>query len=198
MVFPIPQDLSRSKASAVKGFCKVLLFWLDSQPADYLWLLYSHLCFFKFSVMGFNPSLISGFSGYCFLCGTKCGSLSLTTTGIAFCARPTDFRSAHTLGFTYSWKQRHGLCSVYPSPKGMRETLARSGTHVKIAQSPSYNLKNNWSNTFWLVQTVPLWKRIGKKEGQGLQLAQSKLPQYLKGNQRIGPPQLLIPRVPQV
>ena len=32
MVFPGPQDLSRSKVSAVKGFCKVLLFWLDSQP----------------------------------------------------------------------------------------------------------------------------------------------------------------------
>ena len=43
-------------------------------------------CFFKFLMMGFNPSLTSGFSGYCFLCGNKSGSLSLTTTGIAFCA----------------------------------------------------------------------------------------------------------------
>ena len=58
-------------------------------------------CSFKFSMMGFNPSLTSGFSGYCFLCGNKCGSLSLTTTGVAFCALPTDFLSAHTLGFTF-------------------------------------------------------------------------------------------------
>ena len=58
-------------------------------------------CSFKFSVMGFNPSLTSGFSGYCFLCGNKCRSLSLTTTGIAFCAQPTDLPSAHTLGFTF-------------------------------------------------------------------------------------------------
>ncbi|XDA89861.1 hypothetical protein R6Z07F_019443 [Ovis aries] len=32
----------RSKASAVKGFRQVLLFSLDSQPTDYLWLLYAH------------------------------------------------------------------------------------------------------------------------------------------------------------
>ena len=25
-------------------------------------------CSFKFLMMGFNPSLTSGFSGYCFLC----------------------------------------------------------------------------------------------------------------------------------
>ena len=42
--FPVPQDLSRSKVSAVKGFPKVQLFWLDSQPADYLSLLYFHPC----------------------------------------------------------------------------------------------------------------------------------------------------------
>ena len=55
-------------------------------------------CSFKFSMMGFNPSLTSGFSGYCFLCGNKCGSLSLTTTGIAVSAQPTDFPSAHMRG----------------------------------------------------------------------------------------------------
>ena len=44
VVFPVPQDLSSSKASGVKGFSKMQLFWLDSQPADYLWLLYSHPC----------------------------------------------------------------------------------------------------------------------------------------------------------
>ena len=59
------------------------------------------LCSFKFLMMGFNPSLTSGFSGYCFLCGNKCGSLNLTTTGTAFCAQPTGFPSAHILGFTF-------------------------------------------------------------------------------------------------
>ena len=44
VVFPVSQDLSRSKESAVKGFPKVSLFWLDSQPADYLSLLYFHPC----------------------------------------------------------------------------------------------------------------------------------------------------------
>ena len=38
---------------------------------------------------------------------------------------------------TYSLKQRSGPCSVYPSPEGVRETLAWSETHEKIAQSPS-------------------------------------------------------------
>ena len=48
----------------------------------------------------FNPYLTSDFSGFYFLCGNKCRSLGLTTIGIATCARPTDFPSAHTLGFT--------------------------------------------------------------------------------------------------
>ena len=68
-------------------------------------------CSFKFLMMSFNPPLTSGFSGYCFLCGNKCGSLILTTTGIAFCAQPTDFPSAHTLGFTFcsiKGKEREG------------------------------------------------------------------------------------------
>ena len=132
-------------------------------------------CSFKFSIVSFNPSLTSGFSGYCSLCANKCGSLSWTTTGIAFCAQPTDFPSALTLGFTfsslkgekgktpYSWKERHVTCSVYLSPKGVRETLAWSETHVKIAQSPSHNLQKNWSNIFCLIQTVPLQKWMGKK-----------------------------------
>ena len=66
-------------------------------------------CSFKFLMMGFNPSLTSGFSGYCFLCGNKSGSLSLTTTGIAFCAQPTDFPTAYTLGLTFcSGREREG------------------------------------------------------------------------------------------
>ena len=45
VVFPVPQDLSRSKASAVKGFWKEPPFWLDGQPADYsATLLSSLLC----------------------------------------------------------------------------------------------------------------------------------------------------------
>ena len=68
-------------------------------------------CSFKFSLMGFNPSLTSGFSGYCFLCGNKCGSLSLTTTGIAYCARSTDFQTACTLVFpvfSIKWREKEG------------------------------------------------------------------------------------------
>ena len=71
-------------------------------------------CSFKFSMKGFNPSLTSGFSGYCFLCGNMCGSLSLTTTEIEFCAQPTDFPSAHTLGFTFgSTKGRERKGSIF-------------------------------------------------------------------------------------
>ena len=71
-------------------------------------------CSFKFSMMGLNPSLTSGFSGYCFLCGNKCGSLILTTTEIASCAQPTDFPSAHTLGLTiFSIKGRGRVGSIF-------------------------------------------------------------------------------------
>ena len=71
-------------------------------------------CSFKFLMMSFNPSLTSGFSGYCFLCGNKCGSLILTTTGIAFCAQPTGFPSAHILGFTFcSTKGREREGSIF-------------------------------------------------------------------------------------
>ena len=42
------------------------------------------------------------------------GSLSLTTTGIAFCARPTDFPSAHTLGLAFcSIKGRERESSIF-------------------------------------------------------------------------------------
>ena len=42
------------------------------------------------------------------------GSLSLTTTGIAFCAQPTGFPSAHILGFTFcSTKGREREGSIF-------------------------------------------------------------------------------------
>ena len=118
------------------------------------------LCSFKFSMMSFNPSLNSGFSGYCFLCGNKCGPLSLTATGIAFCARPTDFPSTYTLGFTLcsiQGREREGsifmkteawtLLSIHtPQKKGVRETLAQSETHVKISQSNSQLTKKKKKN----------------------------------------------------
>ena len=96
----------------------------------------------------------------------------------------------------YSWKQRHGPCSVYHSLRGVRETLAQPETHVKIAQSPSCSLEADWDNNVRLIQTVLFWKRTGEKVGQGF----SKLPQCPKGNWQIAPPppQLLISRVPQV
>ena len=110
---------------------------------------------FKFSEMGFNPSLTSSFSGYYFLCGNKCRSLNLATTGIAFGARPTDFPSAHTLGFTFCsikgseredfifMKTEAWTLLCISLPKCSEGDLARSETLVKIAQSPSCSLKNN-------------------------------------------------------
>ena len=68
-------------------------------------------CSFKFSIMSFNPSLTSGFSGYCFLCGNKCSFLSLTATGIAYFAWPADFPSSYTLGLLFcsiKWRERKG------------------------------------------------------------------------------------------
>ena len=170
--------------------------------------------YFKLSMMGFNRSLTSGFSGYCLLCGNKCGSLSLTTTVTAFCARPTDFPLVHTLGFTFcsiKGREREGSifmkteawtvlsissvqfsCSVmsdslwphelqharlpcpsttpgvhlevYSSPERVRETLVWSETHVKIAQSPSYSLKNNFEVIpFAWSRQSPYRSRLGRK-----------------------------------
>ena len=91
-------------------------------------------CSFKRSMLGFNPSLTLVFSGYCLLYGNKWGSLSLITTEAAFVLDPLF--SHQDLGFVqlmgekeqapYSWKQRPGPCSAYPSPEGVRKTLARS------------------------------------------------------------------------
>ena len=61
--------------------------------------------------MSFNSSLTSSFCGYCFSCGNKGGSLSLTTTGIAYCARSTDFQTACTLVFpvfSIKWREKEG------------------------------------------------------------------------------------------
>ena len=103
-------------------------------------------CSFKLSVVGLNPFLTLGFSGYYFWSGNRCGSLSLILIGIALCAWPTVFPSAHILGFTfcsfngdkewapYSWKQAWTLFSI-SLPKGVRETLAQSETHVKTVES---------------------------------------------------------------
>ena len=105
-------------------------------------------CSFEVSTIDFNPSLTSGFRKYCFLCGNMCGFLSLTT-GIAFCAQPTVFPSTHTLGFTFCsvcgresgasifMKTEAMTCSVYPSLKGVKDTLSWSETCVKTAQSPA-------------------------------------------------------------
>ena len=105
-------------------------------------------CSFEVLMISFNPSLTSGFRRYCFWYGNTCGSLSLATTGKAFCAQPTVFPSTHTLEFTFCsvpgrergasifMKIEAWTCSVYPSLKGVREFLSWSETHVKTAQSP--------------------------------------------------------------
>ena len=108
---------------------------------------------FKFSMIDFNPSLT--FSGHCFRCGNKQGSLRLIMTGTAFCVQHTIFPSAHTSGFTfarlmgekvqtpYSWKRKPGPCPVYPSPDRVSETLAGSETREETAESPSSSLKDD-------------------------------------------------------
>ena len=115
-------------------------------------------CSFKFSLMGFNPSLTSGFSGYCFLCGNKCGSLSLTTTGIAFCAQPTGFPSAHILGFTFcSTKGREREGSIFMKTEAWtllsislpKRGEGDSGVIRNLCEnSTESQLQNNRSNTF--------------------------------------------------
>ena len=125
-------------------------------------------CSFKFSMISFNPYLTLDFRGYCFWCGKTCGSLSLTVTGIAFCARPTVFPSDHTLGFIFcSINGGEGEGSIFMKteawtllsisiPQRGEETLAWSETHVRTAQSPSCSLEDNWNNNVWLVQTLQL------------------------------------------
>ena len=130
-----------------------------------LWSLKSHLYHKKSVQEDFAHSLTIVFSGYCFWCENRWGSLSLIAKGTVFCTKPS-FPSAHTLGFIfcslkewvpYSWKQRPDHCSVYPSPEGVRETLAWLETHEKTDQSPSCSLKDDWNNSIWLIQTASLW-----------------------------------------
>ena len=181
----------------MKGFHKVLLFWLDSQPADYLPLLYSHPCSFQFSMIGFNPSLTSGFSGYCFLCGNKCGSLSLTTTGIAFCARPTDFPSVHTLGFTFcSIKGREREGSIFMKTEAW--TLL-SISLPKRGEGDSDTIRNLYENSMesqsQLTEIIPFGSsrqsyyrsRLGRKWARGFSKHGVSYPSILKGNLRITP-----------
>ena len=137
-------------------------------------------CSFQFPMMGFNPSLTSGFSGYCFLCGNKCRSSNLTATGIAFCAQPTDFPSAHTLGFTFcsiNCREREG--SIFM--KGEAWTLLNISL-PKRGEGDSSTIRNSCENSSefqlqlrgqlkWkhLASPVPLQKQIREKVGQGLQ-----------------------------
>ena len=60
-------------------------------------------------------------------------------------------------------KQRNGPCSVYPSPKGERKTLARSKTHVKIAES-QLQLKEE---SFGLSRQPHCGSRLGRKWARG-------------------------------
>ena len=100
---------------------------------------------FKLSMMGFNPSLTSRFSGYCFLCGNKCGSLSLTMTRIGFCARPTDFPSAPTLGFTFcSIKGREMEGSIFMKTEAW--TLL-SVSLPKRGEGDSDTIRNSYENS---------------------------------------------------
>ena len=104
-------------------------------------------CSFKFLMMGFNPSLTLGFTGYCFWYGNRWGSLSLTRIETVFCAQPTVFPSVHTLGFTFCSNngreqaphyENRGLdLAQYILPrKHEGETLAQSETREKQYRVP--------------------------------------------------------------
>ena len=101
-------------------------------------------CSFKFSMMGFNPFLTSGFSGYCFWCGNRWGSLSLIMTGTTFCAQSTIFSSVHNLGFTFcsiNGKERAG--SVFMKTEAwtlLSISLPRRG------EGDSVTTRNSWEN----------------------------------------------------
>ena len=159
-------------------------------------------------MMGFNPSLTSGFSGYCFLCGNKCGSLSLTTTGIAFCARPTDFPSAHTLGYAFcSTKGREREGSIFMKTEAW--TLL-SIPLPKRGEGDSGMIRNAFENSTesqlllrgWLKYLAhpdsPIMEADGGESGTGASVSTEYVSPVPKGNQWSGPQQLLIPGVPRV
>ena len=99
----------------------------------------------------------------------------------------------------YSWKQRPGPCSVYPSPEGMRETLAWIKIREKIAQSPRCSPSKRMAETIvYVLSWQPHYSSGDPEESRSGVLVSRKLPQCPKENQLIGPPQLLIPRVPQM
>ena len=134
-------------------------------------------CSFKFSMMGFNHFLTSGFSRYCFLCGNKCGSLSLTTKGIAFCVQATDFPSAHPLGFTFcSIKGREREGSIFMKTEAW--TLL-SISLPKRGEGDSDTIRNLYENSMesqsQLTEIIPFGSsrqsyyrsRLGRKWARG-------------------------------
>ena len=100
---------------------------------------------FKFSVIGFNPSLISGFSGYCFWCGNRWGSLHLIKTGTAFCVWSTIFPSAHTLGFTFcSINGRERAGSIFMK---IETWTLLSMSLPRMSEGDSVTIRNSWENS---------------------------------------------------
>ena len=95
---------------------------------------------FKFSVIGFNPSLALDFRGYCFWCGNMCGSLSLLTTGTDFCIWSTVFPSVYTLGFTfYSINGRERESSIFMKIKAW---ILLSISFPKMGERDSGTIRN--------------------------------------------------------
>ena len=88
----------------------------------------------------------------------------------------------------HSLKQRPGPCSVCPSPEGVRETQEQSETHEKTAQSPSCCLKDDWDNTIWLIQTVPLQQWIRRKVDRGFSEHRESCPSVEKKINRLPAP----------
>ena len=104
----------------------------------------------------------------------------------------------------YSCVQRPRYCSVYPSPGGVGETLTQSEIHMKVAQSPSCSLKDDWSNSIWFVQSH-YGNGLGGKWTRGFTEHREICPNFQKEINSFPPPYpppphtpLLIPRFPQV
>ena len=114
-------------------------------------------CSFKFSMIGFNPSLTSGIRGYYFWYGNMCESLSLTSTGIAFCVQPR-FTLAHTLGFifcsTNGRERESSICMKTKAYTLFSISLPRRG------EGDFSTIRNLWENSTESQSQLKGWLKL--------------------------------------
>ena len=93
-------------------------------------------CSFKVLMMCFNPQPQVSMDTASYV--EISGSLSLTTIGIAFCAWPTDFPSAHTLAFT--------VCSTKGRERGGLHIYENRGMDLVLYIPPQKGWGRLWHN----------------------------------------------------